>query len=118
MTQESPTSRPPRHAIRLSADLVVDGQSLTGMTRNLSMGGVCVEVHRPILEGKLLRITLFVVEDDVETEGIRGLELTGTVQWAAESHLGYRVGIKFGSLNATQSTSLSRALGAIGDPGR
>src|SRR6185312_6259941 len=73
MTQQNPQARAPRLNIRLSAELKVDQLRLTGTTRNLSTGGVCVEVDRPIAEGKLIRMTLFVVEEDVETEGARGL---------------------------------------------
>ena len=52
----------------------------------------------------------------VETEGARGLELTGTVQWMAEGDRNYAVGIKFGNLNAAQSAALTNALKAVGEP--
>jgi hypothetical protein len=116
MTQSSPQARAPRFSIRLSAEVKVDALRLTGTTRNLSTGGVCVEVDRPVAEGKLIRVTLFVVEDDVETEGARGLDLTGTVQWMAEGDRNYAIGIKFGNLTAAQSTALANALRAVGEP--
>ena len=116
MSQSQQQPRAPRFNIRLSAELKVDAHLVTGTTRNLSMGGVCVEIDRPIPEGKLIRMTLFVVEDDVETEGARGLDLTGTVQWMAEGDRNYAVGIKFGNLNAAQSTALGNALKAVGEP--
>ena len=116
MTQNQMQPRAPRFNIRLSAELKVDALRLTGTTRNLSVGGVCVEIDRPIPEGKLIRMTLFVVEDDVETEGARGLDLTGTVQWLAEGDRNYAVGIKFGNLNAAQTTALTNALKAVGEP--
>lgn len=116
MTQSQPQPRAPRFNIRLSAELDIDARRLTGTTRNLSIGGVCVEIDRPVPEGKTIRLTLFVVEDDVETEGARGLELTGTVQWLAEGDRNYAVGIKFGNLNAAQTTALTNALKAVGEP--
>lgn len=116
MSQNNPQARAPRFNIRLSAELMVDAHRLTGTTRNLSIGGVCVEIDRPVAEGKLIRMTLFVVEDDVETEGARGLELTGTVQWVAEGDRNYAVGIKFANLNAAQTTALTNALKAVGEP--
>jgi len=116
MSQTQPQPRAPRFNIRLSAELKVDALRLTGTTRNLSMGGVCVEIDRPIPEGKLIRMTLFVVEDDVEAEGARGLELTGTVQWMAEGDRNYAVGLKFGNMTAAQSTALTNALKAVGEP--
>ena len=116
MSKNDPQARAPRFNIRLSAELKVDAARITGLTRNLSTGGVCVEIDRPVAEGKLIRMTLFVVEDDVETEGARGLELTGTVQWVAEGDRNYAVGIKFGTLNPAQSTALTNALKAVGEP--
>ena len=117
MTQPNVRDRAPRYEIRLSAELKVDATAVTGITRNLSAGGVCVEIDRPVVEGKLIRLTLFIVEDEIETEGARGLDLTGTVQWTAEADRGYAVGIKFGTLTAGQQTALANALRAIGQPG-
>lgn len=117
MSDETIQPRPPRYNIRLSAELKVDAHVVTGTTRNLSMGGVCIEIDRPVKEGKLIRMTLFVVEDDVEAEDARGLDLTGTVQWMAEADRGYAVGIKFGNLNASQSSALTNALRTVGETG-
>ena len=115
MSQSQPQPRAPRYNIRLSAELKVDAARLTGTTRNLSIGGVCVEIDRPVTEGKLIRLKLFIVEEDVETEGARGLELTGTVQWMAEGDRGYAIGIKFGNLNASQTAALNNALKTVGE---
>ena len=89
MSHSQPQARAPRFNIRLSAELKVDAQRVTGMTRNLSTGGVCIEIDRPVAEGKVIGVTLFVVEEDVETEGARGLEVSGTVQWLAEGDRNY-----------------------------
>ena len=110
----STQARAPRFNIRLSAEIHVEGKAVTGTTRNLSTGGVCLEIDRPLPEAHLVRLTLFVVEDDVETEGARGLDLTGTVQWTAEADTGYAIGIKFGTLTAAQTTALGNALKAVG----
>ena len=61
-------------------------------------------------------LTLFVVEDDVETEGARGLELTGTVQWMAEGDRNYASASSSRNLNAAQTTALTNALKAVGEP--
>lgn len=105
-----------RFEIRIGAELRVDGKVVTGTTRNLSTGGMCVEIDRPMTEGALVRLTLFLVEDEVETEGARGLDLTGTVQWTAEADRGYAIGVKFGNLNAQQATALANAIKAVGEP--
>ncbi len=112
----NPVPRAPRYNVRLSAEVRLDGKLVTGMTRNLSIGGVCIEIDRPIAENSKVRLVLFVVEDDVETEGVRGLDLTGTVQWMAEGDRNYAVGIKFGNLTPAQTTALNNALKAVGEP--
>jgi hypothetical protein len=105
--------RHPRYEVRLSAELRVGGTLVTGVTRNLSVGGVCVEIDRPVAEGSRLDVTLFVVENEVETEGARGLKLIGTVQWAAEGDRGWALGLKFDALAAPQAKALENALKAI-----
>jgi hypothetical protein len=115
MTTENPTARQPRFPIRIGAELRVEGKLVTGTTRNLSVGGVCVEIDRPLKEGALVQMVLFTVEEDVELEGQKGLELTGNVQWTAEADRGYAVGLKFGNLTAAQQASLQRALKVAGE---
>jgi hypothetical protein len=101
--------------IRLSAEIRIEGLRLTGTTRNLSPGGVCVEIDRPIAEGKAIGLTLFVVEDGIETESARGLDLTGTVQWMAEGDRGYALGIKFENVTPAQRSALTHALKVVGE---
>src|ERR1700761_2708797 len=115
MSQTNMRERAPRHDVRLSAEVKLETARLTGTTRNLSLGGVCIEIDRPVPDGKQLRITLFIVEDGIETEGARGLDLMGTVQWTAEADRGYAVGIKFANLTPQQQTALTNALRAMGE---
>lgn len=115
MTQQNPQARAPRLSVRLSAELQHDNKTLAGTTRNLSISGVCVEIDRMIPEGQQLALRLFIVEDEIETEGARGLDLKGTVQWTAEADRGYAVGIKFARLTPQQEKQLQNALRAIGD---
>src|SRR4051812_9962027 len=115
MTRKNLVDRAPRTEIRLSAELKTDGLRLTGTTRNLSPGGVCVEIDRPLAEGKAIAVTLFVVEDGIESESARGLDLTGTVQWMAEGDRGYALGIKFSNVSPQQQAALGHALKALGE---
>jgi hypothetical protein len=115
MSQANQRERAPRFDIRLSAELRIEKMRLTGTTRNLSVGGVCVEIDRPITEGRQLTLTLFIVEEGIEAEGARGLDLVGTVQWVAEGDRGYAVGIRFLDMTAPQTTALTHALRAIGE---
>ncbi len=115
MTKDRPIDRAPRHPLRLAAELKHPAFNTSGMTRNLSTGGACVEVAQPIAEGTPLDVVLFVVEDDIETEGGSRLALQATVQWMAESDRAYQVGLKWVSPSPAQIASLTRALSAI-DP--
>jgi hypothetical protein len=112
---DDPRRKAQRYDIRIGAELAVGGKHLTGTTRNLSLGGLCVEIDRPVPEGTLLQLTLFVVEDDVEAASGRGLTLSGTVQWQAEGDRGYALGIKFGVLTPAQTNSLKQALARVGE---
>jgi hypothetical protein len=116
MSQGNLRERAPRFDVRLSAELKVESARLTGLTRNLSIGGVCVEIDRPINEGRQLGLTLFIVEDGIEAEGARGLDLVGTVQWVAEGDRGYAIGIRFLDMTAPQKAALTNALRTMGEP--
>jgi PilZ domain len=107
------TPRSPRFELRLSAELRVGRELLTGTTRNLSDGGVCVEIDRPLTEGAVVVLMLFLVEDDVEAAGSRGIELVGSVRWSAEADRGYAVGVQFGSLSPAQKAAIARVLQTV-----
>lgn len=116
-TTSSPNARrAPRYDIRISAELRTGERTLLGTTRNLSTGGVLLEVERELAEGADLAIRLFVVEDDIESAGGSGLDLSGTVQWCAEADRGFHVGVQFVRMTDVQTRALSRALAAVSAP--
>ncbi len=103
----------PRFDIRLSVELQLDGRAETGTTRNVSMGGVCIEINRQLKEGSFLSFRLFLVEEEIESAEEKPLDLVGTVQWATESERGFAMGIKFGNLTLTQRKALEARLTAV-----
>jgi len=117
--QPTGTGRAPRYPLRLAAEVAaVDGTTgqvvrANGMTRNVSTGGLCVEVDRLFEEGATLEVTLVVVEDDVESESGRTLVLAATVQWIAEGDRGYQMGLKFVSPDPAKLKQLENALRAV-----
>ena len=113
MSVQSPQARAPRLPIRLAAEVATSSMRVTGTTRNLSSGGVCVEVDRLFDEGAEVEITLVVVEDDVEIIGGRTLSLRGTVQWSAESDRAYQVGLKFVDVEPAKLKQLENVLKVI-----
>jgi hypothetical protein len=84
-----------------------------GMTRNVSTGGLCVEVDRLFDEGAMVQVTLIVVEEDVESESGRSLVLDATVQWIGEGDRGYQMGLKFVSPDPAKIKQLENALRAV-----
>ncbi len=113
MSQQSVVNRPPRHAIALSAEVKTATFSTAGTTRNISTGGLCVEIDRDVPEGTLVELVLFVVEDDIEAEGKRALTLTASVQWSGEGDRGYQVGVRFVDPPADKLALLERVIGLL-----
>jgi hypothetical protein len=107
-------SRPPRWSVRLAAELRVGDVTAAGATRDVSSGGVCVELARQFPEGTPVQVILFVVEDDIESVDQRTLVLSATVQWTAEAETGYAHGLKFAESDPAKLTALTNALRALG----
>jgi len=115
MSRENPVQRAaPRHSVRLAAELRVGSIVATGSTRDVSAGGVCVELDRHVEEGALVEVILYVVEDDIESADQRTLTLAATVQWTAEGDRGYSHGLKFVETDAQKIAALKNALHALG----
>ncbi len=106
--------RQARVELRVSAEIVVGTRTVTGVTRNLSTGGVCLDLDTQVAEGDTLRLRLFPVEDDIEAEGARGLEVAGRVQWAAEADRGFTVGVQFKDLTPAQMSALVATVKRLG----
>jgi hypothetical protein len=106
--------RAPRWSVRLAAELRVGSLTAAGTTRDVSVGGVCVELARQFPEGTAVQVVLFVVEDDIESADQRTLVLEASVQWSAEAETGYAHGLKFAETDAAKLTALANALRALG----
>lgn len=79
------------------------------------MGGVCLEIDRPLEEGAVLALTLFLVEEEIEVEGRRGLDLSVRVQWTADAEHGYVAGVKFIDLTPPKQATIAKALQIIAE---
>ena len=108
--------RPPRYSIRFAAEVQHGPNQITATTRNLSVGGACLELDRALPEGAELDLALFVIEDDIESVGGSRLAMRACVQWATEPEPGqrvYQVGIKWLAPTPQQLAALQRALRAV-----
>jgi hypothetical protein len=105
----------PRVPVRLSAEVRVGERTFTGVTRNLSLGGVCLEGELSLPEGAPLTVGLFLVIDDVEDATRPPLEITGKVAWITAEGRGRSIlGVRFDRLAPFQTAGLTKFLNLVG----
>lgn len=104
----------PRFDIRLAAELSLpNGKTTAAVTRDLSVGGTCVESAYPLVDGSEIRVALFVVVDGVEEASLPSLRVDATVQWTAQNdeaaiEVRHMAGLKFAGLSEAQSAWIKR----------
>lgn len=108
-----------RHEIALATEIKTERQTFTAMTRDLSAGGCCIAAAYPMDEGSLVGVSLFVVVDGIEQEGMAPLKADATVQWTAEADEGstserHLAGLKFVDITAEQSAWIEAMLARAG----
>jgi c-di-GMP-binding flagellar brake protein YcgR len=120
------TSRPPydrrrqfeRVQIRMSAEIHLGENRVTGTTRDLSEGGVGIELGRALPEGEEVTLGLFLVVDDVEEERVPPLWVKGRVAWSGELDDGrHMVGIRFEVITDLQKAWLTQVTGHLNGGG-
>lgn len=115
-TPRSPANRRahPRFDVRLAAELSLPGGKTTAaVTRDLSVGGTCVESAYPLADGSEIGIALFVVVDGVEEASLPSLRISATVQWTAQNdeaaiEVRHIAGLKFAALSEAQAAWIKR----------
>jgi hypothetical protein len=112
------TRKAPRIDVRLSAEVMHQGRVFTATTRNLSVGGVCLESKVEVPDGAELGVGLFLVYEDVEDATRPPLSLKAKVAWSApaESPGGPTViGLRFEGVSPEQLEGLTRFLKKVGE---
>ncbi len=115
-TPRSPANRRahPRLDIRLAAELsLAAGKTTAAVTRDLSVGGTCVESAYPLVDGSEIGVALFVVVDGVEEASLPSLRVRATVQWTAQNdeaavEVRHIAGLKFIELTEPQAAWIKR----------
>jgi Tfp pilus assembly protein PilZ len=110
--------RAPRIDVRLSAEVKFEGRLFTALTRNLSVGGVCLESKVTVPDGAAIGVGLFLVFDDIEDASGPPLELVAKVAWSAPAEEPGQptvIGLRFESVSATQLEGLTRYLKSVGE---
>ena len=107
-----------RHEIKLAAEATLaDGQIVSGVTKDLSLGGSCVACAHPLPESETVQLALFVVVDGIEEASVPPLLVRASVQWTAQNddasledrHL---AGLRFDGMTEAQGQWLARFLPA------
>jgi len=75
----------PRFRLHLSAEIQTPKRTITAATRDLSVGGCCVESPYSLQEGLQIRLSLFLVIDGIECVETPPLIVGAQVQWTAEN---------------------------------
>ncbi len=103
-----------RYDIRVSAEItLLQGEPMTCVTRDLSLGGVGVDTEWALPEGAPISIELFVVVDDIEDESTTPLQLTGQIAWSRKrGERDFFAGVQFTDLTAEQTTYLQQLMAA------
>jgi c-di-GMP-binding flagellar brake protein YcgR len=103
---------------KLSAEITLGEEIFTATTRDISEGGVGLDLDRPLPENTALVINLFLVIDEVEDETAAPLKVRGKVAWCAERDEGeWSAGIRFEDIAANQRQWLKQFLAYITPPG-
>lgn len=114
MTPAVNTRQHPRYEIRISAEVATMEQSFTCTTRDLSAGGVGLSCDRGLDVGSPVRVTLFVVVDDIEDLGTEALVLEATIIWCKQMDPEkFDVGLQFMPMNEKKTAYLKRFLMAV-----
>jgi c-di-GMP-binding flagellar brake protein YcgR len=103
-----------RVPIRMSAEVHLDDAVFTATTRDLSEGGVGIELRELLPEGKEITLGLFLVVDDVEDERVPALWVKGRVTWTAEIANARNVaGIRFEVITDEQKAWVRQVTGHL-----
>ena len=98
-----PARRHPRYAhaaaitVRAPGDVVI-----SGLTKNVSKGGLCAEVAGAVPVGVDITVELTLIFDSNATS--ESLELPARVVWSTPLDDGFQLGIQFRPLNVRQSS--------------
>ncbi len=105
----------PRYDVHLSAEVTLGERTFTATTRNLSVGGCCIDSAYPLPEEAEVGLSLFLVVEGIEDERFPPLQTRGTVQWAAETdENSHAAGLKFVGITDAQQQWLEQFLAKSG----
>jgi len=106
----------PRFAVAVRGELEHEGDTLAGETENLSTGGVALKVRRPVPDGAVVGVFLFLAQDGFEDPDEEPLTTKAAVRWTAEADGGkHMIGLQFAKLEGAKKARLARFLSIVGE---
>jgi c-di-GMP-binding flagellar brake protein YcgR len=99
-----------RYSVAVAAELMLEGDTCAGETRDISMGGVSVSVDREIKENSSVELALILTQDGIEEP----FETKADVMWNAPSDSGsWMIGLRFSGLGKAHADQLQRFIDAL-----
>ena len=104
----------PRFELALIAEIELNGELLSGETRDLSEGGVAVTLREALREGSTVELALILTEDGIEDPDEEPFQTQARVVWAAPTEEGEAMmGLRFADVAPDQQKRLARFLAAL-----
>jgi c-di-GMP-binding flagellar brake protein YcgR len=94
---KQPTRGFPRYAVQIDARVILGSDELSARTRNLSRGGLCLNVARPVSIGTDCTVGLSLVFS--ESKRSEEISLSATVVWCTKVPGSHQLGLKFSQLS-------------------
>lgn len=103
-----------RYSIEIKGEVFTGKEMLSASTKNLSEGGICLIVSKPLNEGDSVGVSLFLTEDGIEDPERAPLNLEGKVIWCAEQDQGdFAIGARFVNVQSNDLIELQTFLELI-----
>ena len=104
-----------RFRAAIAAELELDTEQYSGVTRDLSQTGASIFVEGPLPEDAELMLTLFLTEDGIAAPDTEPLTIQAKVVWVAErKQNGVLAGLHFIKPSPQDSQRLAMLLSAFG----
>jgi len=108
-----------RFALNLSAEVKTEVRTFEAQTQNLSEGGCCIESAYPMVEGDMVRVSLFLIVDGIEDESMPPMVCGARVQWTVDADADdptsrHMAGLKFDAATDQQKAWLANFLAKTG----
>lgn len=96
-----------RIKISVSAEVTVGDEVVTARVKNLSIGGIGLDLDRPLAQKTSVKLNLFLVEEGVEDATEGSLDIQAEVIWVSQvKDKRWEAGLRFAPQRADQTTRL------------